>query len=150
MLLLVGVSTFTIIKFTATKSPANILSKVLGKQTQIFKVYSPSPDNNLLQAMEIDENSASLSNGVLIYQVKLAGKQLAITEQSTPKDFDFTILKADREFVTLTGKAYITDGQSRTTGALFTQDGTWVLINAPEPIGGDTMQALINSMKPLP
>lgn len=120
------------------------LAASITKQLQ-FKPYLPAADSGLLKTLEIDQSSISFQSNVLIFQATVADKTLAISEQATPKDFDMTALKADREFAALSGKAYITDGQSRTTGALFTSDGTWVLINAPDPIGADTMQALINS-----
>jgi hypothetical protein len=95
----------------------------------------------------LESGSVSYEGGVLIFEMKnKSNKKLVFTEQKTPSGYDISSLKADKEFSTATGKAFITDGETRTTAALFTSDGVWILINAPIPIGAEVMQQILNSL----
>ncbi|HEX8389965.1 MAG TPA: hypothetical protein VF597_00925 [Candidatus Saccharimonadales bacterium] len=94
------------------------------------------------------KGSVSFTDGVLVFTlVNDVDKTLVFTEQKTPSAFDIGSLRGDKDFKTLYGQAYITDGQSRTTGTLLTDDNTWILINAPRPIGADSMQTILNSLR---
>lgn len=96
---------------------------------------------------ELDEQSVSSQNEVLLFRLvnKDDGKEIAVTQQSTG-EYDYTQLRGDKEFRTPAGQAFITDGQMRTTGALFTDDGTWILLNAASPIGADIMTQIISNL----
>jgi hypothetical protein len=99
----------------------------------------------------LDERSISTQSGVLVFRIvnQSSGKEVVFTQQ--PKGaYDYEQLRGDVEFKTQGGQAFITDGQSRTTGALFTDDGTWILANAPKPIGSETMRTLLNSLQVRP
>lgn len=97
----------------------------------------------------LQTNTVSYQNGVLLFSLRNpAGATLVFTEEATPPGYTVSQLHADRQFQTGYGKAFITDAATRTTGALFTTDGTWVLINAPQPIGADLMQEILNALQP--
>lgn len=109
------------------------------------------PPNNQIGQYRVDQRSVEYSSGVLVYTLThtINQKQVIITEQAVPNNFAVDDLKGDQEFKNSYGKAFITDGMSRTTGALFTDSGTWVLLNAPKPIGADDMKLLINTLSPI-
>lgn len=104
-------------------------------------------DKGIPAGFDLDKNSVSAANGVIIFKLVNASskKEVIFTEQAVGS-YDYTQLKADLEFRTQYGQAFITDGQSRTTGTLFTDDKTWILANAPQPIGSDVMQELLNGL----
>lgn len=132
-------------KSSSTAMHADALPATVTSQVH-FKLYyfnSPIPGN-----FHLAQNKVDYKNGVLIFELKNpSGKTLAFTEEATPKDYDVTQLKADKDYSTAVGKAYITNGETRTTAALFTKDGTWILVNAPDPIGSDAMQQIINALE---
>jgi hypothetical protein len=110
-----------------------------------FTSYYPSAKPYAFQ-----KNSLSVTQDVLVFTLKSpTGKTVVITEQRTPDEFDTSSLKGDKEFKVNGAQAYITDGSSRTTGTLFTNDKTWILINAPDPIGGEDMKLIIESLRPV-
>jgi hypothetical protein len=127
---------------------ANTVPKIV-KDIQTFSVYYPK--NNQIGQYRVDQKSIDYSNGVLVYTLvhTINQKQVIVTEQPIPKDFAVDDLKGDQEFKNSYGKAFITDGMSRTTGALFSDSSTWILLNAPKPIGADDMKMLINTLSPL-
>lgn len=97
----------------------------------------------------LQTSTIAYQSGVLLFSLSNpAGATLVFTEEATPPSYTISQLHADRQFQTGYGKAFITDGATRTTGALFTADGTWVLINAPQPIGADLMQEILNALQP--
>lgn len=110
-----------------------------------FKPYYFESDT--VEGFSLVKNSVSFNGEVLVLTMENnTGKKLIFTQQKTPSNFDINSLQGDKEFKTPYGQAFITDGNGRTTGALFTDDGTWILINAPQPIGGDTLQTLMNKV----
>lgn len=114
------------------------------QQTAAFPLYIPDLPSGYIY------NAGSLhgASSVIVYTLTTNGGQLAVTEQSKPADFDFSQLSGTQEFTTSVGKAYIEDFQTRTTGSLI-GDKTWVIINAPNPIGAGQMDLLLRSFQPL-
>jgi hypothetical protein len=109
--------------------------------------FSGAPPANFV----LNRGSLNYQDGVLVFGMtnsKDSSKTLAFTEQRTPANYDISGLQGDKEFKTTYGQAFITDGTSRTTGTLFTDTGTWILINAPIPIGADAMVTTLNSLQP--
>lgn len=96
---------------------------------------------------KLDTQSVSSNNGLLLFRLqnKETGKEIVVTQQFTG-EYDYSQLQGDKEFRTPSGQAFITDGQSRTTGALFTDDKTWILLNAASPIGAEAMSEIINGL----
>lgn len=117
-------------------------TKTAATITAFAPYYFESGD---VEGFSLVKDSVSYNGDVLVFTMQNdAGKQLIFTEQRTPDNYDIGSLQGDKEFKTPYGQAFITDGMSRTTGTLFTDDKTWILVNAPEPIGGDTMQKMLN------
>lgn len=122
--------------------PANTIQEIAG-----FKFYYFRPgfqtDFTLLR------NSINYQSGVLVFEMKNpTGKTLAFTEEATPPGYGMPNRQPNRQFYTEYGKALVIDGSTQTTGALFSQDNTWVVINAPQAIGGDLMQQLLDALSP--
>lgn len=108
-------------------------------------------ETDTIEGFSLVKDSVNYNDQVLVFTMQnSAGKQLVFTEQRIPNNFDVNSLQGDKEFKTPYGQAFITDGQSRTTGALFTDDKTWILVNAPKPIGGDTMQRVLGALQKAP
>jgi hypothetical protein len=92
--------------------------------------------------------SVNFQNGVLVFSMKnSSGDTLAISEEATPAGYDISSLTPDKQFNTPAGQAFISDNPDGTVGTLFTNDNTWVLINAPYSIGADEMQQVLNGLK---
>ena len=147
VLLIVG-SSLIIIKIVnhrnvATSTfPAAVLRQIHG-----FKFYYLKSGSSIGFVLQPD--SISYQSGVLIFNMQgPAGKTLAFTEEATPPNYDISALQADKQYTNLFGQAFITDLSDRTTGTLFTHDKTWVLINAPQPIGADLMQQILDTLTP--
>lgn len=118
------------------------------RQISGFKFYYFKP--GFSTDFKLDQNSIHYQSGVLIFSMKNpAGKTLAFTEQASPPHFEADMLQTDKQFNTEYGQAFVTDQADRTSGALITQDNTWIIINAPSPIGADTMQQLLNALGPV-
>jgi hypothetical protein len=99
---------------------------------------------------ELDQSSVNFQANVLVFKMNhKSGKVLAFTEQAWPEDYDISTLKADKELTTPYGKAFISDTPSRTTATLFTNDRTWIMINAPTPIGVDSMTTVVSQLEPI-
>lgn len=123
--------------------PASTLSKISGFHPYYFK-SSYSSD------FKLQINSVIYQGGVLIFSMRdSAGKTLAFTEEATPPNYDISSLNADKQYSNAFGQAFITDDFDRTTGALFTTDNTWILVNAPQPIGSDLMQQTLDALQPV-
>ena len=97
----------------------------------------------------LQKSTTTYQDNVLIFSMNGAsGKTLAFTEEALPPGFDTSTLSGDRQFNTSYGQGFIFDGLNRTTGTLLTHDKTWVLINAPSPIGADLMEQVIDNLVP--
>lgn len=149
ILVVAGASTAAYFQFihkhpTKTSSPFPIQ---IQQEIQGFKPYylnSSFSTDYVLQS-----NTVSYDEGVLLFSLKNpSGNTLVFTEEATPPNYDISQLEADNQFQTGYGQAYITNAAIRTTGALFTSDHTWILINAPNPIGADLMQEILNALVP--
>jgi hypothetical protein len=121
--------------------PSNITTAITSFTPYFF-------DNSSVEGFKLIEDSVSYQAGVLVFTMKndKSSKTLIFTEQKTPGNYDIGSLRGDKEFKTQYGQAFITDGTARTTGTLFTDDKTWILINAPQPIGADAMQKILSSL----
>ncbi len=120
--------------------PASVIRQISGFTPYVYISQGP------IDSFQLTQNSAHYQDGVLIFQLaNNAGKTLAVTEQRLPSNYGYQDLVADKEFDTPSGKAFITDAVTRTTGALFTSDKTWILINAPSPIGANAMTTVLSS-----
>ena len=73
-------------------------------------------------------------------------KNLAVTEQAMPSNFDAGSFNPTSKFTTTIGTAYEVDLDTRTTAAIVT-DRTLLLINAPDKISVDTLNQFINALK---
>ena len=139
-LILSGLGTWFILK-----SQSSEFGSVASDISSFIPYYFES---DTVEGFDLVNDSVSYDGNVLVFTMQNDnGKTLVFTEQSTPNGFDSGSLRGDKEFKTPYGQAYVTDGQARTTGTLFTDDKTWVLINAPQPIGGDTMQKLLSDLR---
>ena len=128
--------------FDRSTFPAKVLDSIQG-----FTFYYLRPgfgtDYTLVP------NSVAYQNQVVVFELRNPqGKTLAVTEEATPPAFDTSNLQATNNYLNRYGRAYISDLVDRTTGALFTTDGTWILINAPNPIGAGPMQSIVNNIAP--
>jgi hypothetical protein len=122
--------------------PPSVISQVQG-----FRVYYLKPSYQT----DFTLNTATVNyrGGVLLFEMTGASDTtLVVTEQATPPNFDISSITADKQSSTQYGKSFITDAAARTTGALITTDHTWILVNAPKPIGGDLMQEIVNNLVP--
>ncbi|MEO5690715.1 MAG: hypothetical protein ABIQ64_00835 [Candidatus Saccharimonadales bacterium] len=127
------------------------LSKIKSVTSKI-KTFSPYFfRDGEIGGYQLQRDTVSYEKNVLVFTLKhtSSNKEIIFTEQAIPSGFAIDALQADKEFQTTYGKAYITDGLSRTTGALFTDDKTWILINAPQPIGAESMEQLLSLLKPV-
>jgi hypothetical protein len=97
----------------------------------------------------LQPDTVGYQSGVIVFRMKNpAGKTLVFSEEATPAGYDPSTLKTTKQFNTEYGQAVVTDDRERTTGALFAQDRTWVIINAPQPIGTDLMQQILGALTP--
>jgi hypothetical protein len=142
--LTIGSAIYTLIAHGHKQPPSTLPPAVL-KHVSGFKAYYFK--SNFTTGYKLIASSVKYQNGVLIFGMKNAsGKTLAFTEEATPPGFSVNSLRADKQFDTSVGQAFITDGAIRTTGALFTTDHTWVLVNAPQAIGADLMQQILDNL----
>jgi hypothetical protein len=122
--------------------PAATIAQISG-----FRAYYFRP--GLSTDFAIQQNTIVYQSGVLVFSMKNPiGKTISVTEEATPTHYDPSTLQTTKQFNTEYGQAVITDGTDRTTGALFTSDNTWVLINAPSPIGSNLMQKFLEALSP--
>jgi hypothetical protein len=127
---------------TTSGLPFAVARKIKGFH---FYYFGDSFKNNF----ELQTNTISYENSVLLFSLKNpAGSTVVVTEEAIPPSYSISQLRADLQFQTGYGTAFITDGATRTTGTLFTTDGPWVLINAPQPIGTDLMQQFLSDLQP--
>lgn len=97
----------------------------------------------------LQPNTIHYQDGVLVFGMKNSNsKTLAFTEEPAPQSFNPSTLQTTKKFSTEYGQAIVTDESTRTTGALFSQNNTWVLINTTPSIGVDFMQQLIEALAP--
>lgn len=142
--LVIAASAVLFITLRVQQNPVQAISK----QVKNFKVYYFN--GNIPGNFALQKETVSYENGILVFSLKSPNnKTVAITEQSIPRAFNTQLLQVQDRFNTLYGEGLLTDANDRTAGALVTDDHTWILINAPSPIGGDTMKALINALQPV-
>jgi hypothetical protein len=123
--------------------PASLARQVEGFRPYYFK-------RGFVTDFVMQRQTLSYHSGVLVFALKNpVGKTLVFTEQAAPPNFDPSVLITTKQFSNEYGRAVITDDQARTTGALLTQDKTWVIINAPNPVGADTMQQILQALVPV-
>lgn len=131
-----------------SKQSANTLPAAVTQQINSFKPYYLKP--TFTTDFSLQQNTVKYQYGVLVFSLmNSTGKTISITEEATPSQFDTSTLQTTKQFNTEYGQAVITDGSDRTTGALFTSDKTWVVINAPRPIGADLMQQFLDALTPV-
>jgi hypothetical protein len=132
----------------ATKSAANISGLAAGVTSQVKGFHVYYPDGTLPGKFKLNQASVNYRAGVLVFQLKdTNGKTLTFSEQAIPSNYDISGERADKVFETAVGHAYITNATFRTTGELFTLDKTWILVNAPSPVGVDVMTNVLNSLQ---
>lgn len=96
------------------------------------------------------KDSAAYKSDTLTFTLSRPdGKQVTITEVKTPDNYDIDSLEANEIFNTTYGRAFVVDKGNRTTGALFTNDKTWILANAASHITVDEMHNLIANFGPI-
>ena len=143
VLVLAAVALITLHHFRAANKPDSLPTSVV-KHVKGFQVYAYTPPD--AAGFLLNQKSVQFQSGVLVFQLTNPNnKTLAVTEEKIPDGYDYANLRADKEFDAPIGHAFITDGVNRTTAAVFTTDKTWILINAPSPIGTDAMTTVLNS-----
>jgi hypothetical protein len=141
-----SISTLVIFSRNHKQAPQALPKSTL-RQISSFKPYYLKP--SFATGFALDKDSVQYKDGVLVFAMKsVTGNTLAFTEEATPSGYDVDSLRADKKFTSAYGKAFITDAALRTTGALFTQDHTWILINSPQSVGADMMQETLNALAP--
>jgi len=74
---------------------------------------------------------------------------LAVTEEALPPSFNTSTLNATTQFNTAYGQGLINGSSLQTTGSLITQNNTWIIINAPQPVNTATMEQMIKALVPV-
>ncbi len=140
-------SAFALIPAQSPKQPPDALPQSAVNQASGFTLYYFKP--NFTSNFNLEAGTVDYQDNVLEFGMEdSAGNTLAFTEEAIPPGFDTSTLKADAVYNNEYGHAYISDLVDRTTGALFTNDGTWILINAPKPIGADAMRSIVDNLAP--
>jgi len=117
-----------------------------------FPLYYPT---RLPAGFRLEPESASATNQVVTFAISAPeGKQVVISQQPTPSDFDFenfylNSLFGAKEVITPLGKAVIGQINDDTFASIVT-DETWIIINAPAGLPADQMQRLIQAFAPAP
>jgi hypothetical protein len=123
------------------------LPSSIRQQIKDFTPYNVRPGTDGFTA---SADSMQYEQGVLIFQLKSgSGKTVAVSEQAIPSGFDRTSLKTSdsiKDVTTGLGSGYLNDSPEQTTAALFTKDGTWLMLSAPDPIGAPTMTDILNKL----
>ncbi len=123
--------------------PARIVSEVSG-----FNVFSIKP--GFATDFRLRPSSVSYRQGVLEFvMVNSVGKTLVFTEEALPSGFSPASIRASNQLNTEYGKVFITSDTTRTTGSLISANGTWVIINAPNPIGSSLMEQIVQALAPV-
>jgi hypothetical protein len=137
-----------IIAIIARHKPAAALPSDITSQISSFHPYYIKPGTST--DFKLKSGSASYQNGILVFVLtRPGGNTLAFSEQRTPYNIEQAQLHTTDQFNTEYGAAYVTAGANRTTGALFTNNNTLIIINAPTPVGADTMQSILRSLVPV-
>jgi hypothetical protein len=126
----------------AVNLPKSIIQQVTG-----FTPYLVGTSKT--NSYTLNASTVQYQNGILIFQVtNSAGKKLTITEQHIPAGFDTTSIKDAHSTVLTTpfGHGYLNDITEQTTAALFTADGTWIYVVAPDAIGAQPMTAVVRGL----
>lgn len=130
-----------------TQSPAQIDQETI-KQINGFKPYYFK--SGFQTDYKLKSETVQYSNGVLVFQIQNPdGKTIAFTEEATPSGYDISMLKADKKYTNGYGQVFITDAAFRTTGALFTDDKTWILVNSPQAVGAELIEQVLNALQPV-
>ena len=125
----------------------NSLPPSVIRQIDSFRPYYLQP--TYPTDFTLQQNTVKYAFGVLVFSLhNSTGKTLSVTEEATPSQYDPSTLHTTKQFNTEYGQAYITDSTDRTTGSLFTSDKTWVIVNAPSPVGSDFMQQFLEAFTP--
>ncbi|MDQ3123832.1 MAG: hypothetical protein M3Q14_04080 [bacterium] len=103
-------------------------------------VYTP---HNLPTGFTVGSGTQQLDNGAVMYTVfDDEGRQIYITQQSKPQEFDEAMLQGSQKFGTPNGTGYVKEDPERITGFLFTAS-SWVLLNGAPGVSQDKMVELI-------
>ena len=130
------------------KKNLNSIDPVITRQISAFTPYYMKSD--FKSDYRLVQGSVHYASGVLVFQIKNpAGKSMAFTEEATPPGYSIESLTYDKKYENNYGQAFITDAALRTTGALFTNDHTWILINSPTSIGADLIQQVLDALQPV-
>ena len=125
-----------------SKPGSSVLSRVSGFTPFVPKAGAQS-DFKMVQS------SLHYSQGVLLFSLQNpVGASVAVTEQKLPDGYNAAQLATGSPVSTEYGQAFITDTPGQTVGTLVSSNKTWVLLNAPTPIGTDAMQQVIESLSP--
>ncbi len=109
-----------------------------------FPLYYPS---KFPAGFKLDRGSISASGGIVIFAISDGrGRQIAVTEQARPQNFDFSSLRGEA-FITRVGKATLAVQEERTSASLLA-DQTWILIRTPFPVATSDLKALVDGFKP--
>lgn len=109
-----------------------------------FTVFVPG---ELPQGFSLDEASASLSSGVLLYTIRGPnGSHVIVTQQQKPSNFDYQAIVTDSSFKTPYGTATAYEQSDKSMGSLVS-DTTWVVCNSSKSIGAKAMEAVLQSFQ---
>jgi len=98
----------------------------------------------------LQPSSINYLSSVLVFDMKNgAGNTLAVTEEALPPSFNTSTLNATTQFNTAYGQGLINGSSLQTTGSLITQNNTWIIINAPQPVNTATMEQMIKALVPV-
>lgn len=128
------------------------------RSTASFKLYYPA---ELPEGYVIDKSSLAQQDlNLLSMRINTAdsgldpGQQLVVTQQPVPASFNFEIfhqsfadastLKTDLGTATI---GTIDSGQTR-IASLVTEDGTWLLVQAPATVADEHLQQLLHGIRP--
>ena len=123
--------------------PKQIISSVS------FPVYYPV---ELPSGYKINESSFNSNGRVVTYSLDNgSGKNIIISEQAMPNNFDFENFNKKRilgskEILTPVGKATIGQSSERNVASVIT-DKTWVLVSAPSDTQANQLETIVRSLK---
>jgi hypothetical protein len=111
-----------------------------------FPLFYP---NHPPASLQLAPTSFSATNEVVTYYYTYSGnKKLIVSVMPLTPGVDISNFNPTKKFTTGIGQAYLVDINTRTTGAIIA-DKSWILINAPDKISAQDMEAFINSFQPV-
>lgn len=144
VVIMFGVSTALLI-YIRNRNQNNFPDEIV-KNTR-FTLFFP---NQFPDGYSLDKTVPIRSeNNIVSYSLNGPEKKtVLVSQQMVDNEYDYDNVEGTKNYRNLYGNVKILDFKDQTLAEMVT-DKTWVLLNAPEPIGTEEMEKIISSLEPI-